>query len=278
MKKKVRRRMNLHKLYLTKNECYQAAAPIVPAGIMVHSTGANNPRLSRYVGPDDGLLGENRYGNHWNQPRPDGRQICPHAFIGRLADGSVATYQVLPWTIRGWHSASGSAGSANRMGYIGFEICEDGLTDAAYFAAVYREAVELCAYLCCEYDIKPEKPTLIDHAEGHTLGIASNHGDVAHWFPRFGKSMDTFRADVAEVVQGVAAHSPASTPQENPKGPTDAGADKPSDPPDAAAPWAADAWAAAYAAGVLDGTRPQEAVTRQELSVVLDRIGTLRTE
>ena len=25
--------MNLHKLYLTKNECYQAAAPIVPAGI-----------------------------------------------------------------------------------------------------------------------------------------------------------------------------------------------------------------------------------------------------
>ena len=252
--------MNLHKLYLTKNECYQAAAPIVPAGIMVHSTGANNPRLSRYVGPDDGLLGENRYGNHWNQPRPDGRQICPHAFIGRLADASIATYQVLPWTIRGWHSASGPAGSANRMGYLGVEICEDGLTDAAYFAAVYREAVELCAYWCRTLGIVPEKPTLIDHAEGHALGIASNHGDVAHWFPRFGKSMDSFRADVAAAI--------AEMPQEKQETEHD-----PAGPPDAAAPWAESAWSAAYAAGVLDGTRPAGSLTRQELSVVLQRCG-----
>lgn len=260
--------MNLHKLYLTKNECYQAAAPIVPAGIMVHSTGANNPRLSRYVGPDDGLLGANPYGNHWNQPRPDGRQVCPHAFIGRLADASIATYQVLPWTIRGWHSASGPAGSANRMGYLGVEICEDGLTDGAYFAAVYREAVELCAYWCREFGIRPEKPTLIDHAEGHALGIASNHGDVAHWFPRFGKSMDTFRRDVAALLaaeaQSASAESPAAV-----------GTGKPSGPPDAADPWAADAWAAAYAAGVLDGTRPRDAVTRQELAVVMRRTGVI---
>lgn len=257
--------MNLHKLYLTKNECYQAAAPIVPAGIMVHSTGANNPRLSRYVGPDDGLLGANPYGNHWNQPRPDGRQVCPHAFIGRLADGSIATYQVLPWTIRGWHSGSGPAGSANNRGYLGVEICEDGLTDAAYFAAVYREAVELCAYWCREFGIRPEKPTLIDHAEGHALGIASNHGDVAHWFPRFGKSMDSFRRDVAAALAAEAQSASAGSPAA-------VAADKPSGPPDAADPWAADAWAAAYAVGVLDGTRPRDAVTRQELAAVLMRV------
>ncbi len=257
--------MNLHKLYLVKNECYMAATPIVPAGIMVHSTGANNPRLSRYVGPDDGLLGANPYGNHWNQPRPDGRQICPHAFIGRLADGSIATYQVLPWTIRGWHSASGPAGSANRMGYLGVEICEDGLTDGAYFAAVYREAVELCAYWCREFGIAPEKPALIDHAEGHALGIASNHGDVAHWFPRFGASMDTFRRDVAALLAADAAQ-PQPEPEPEPT---------PSGPPDAAAPWAAEAWAKAYAAGILDGTRPRDPVSRQELSVVLRRTGVI---
>ena len=39
--------------------------------------------------------------------------------------------------------------------------------------------------------------------------------------------------------------------------------------------WAAQAWDRAKKAGVLDGTRPREAVTRQELAVVLERIGAL---
>ena len=58
--------MNLHKLIFTKNRCYKEGKKITPKGIMVHSTGANNPNLKRYVGPDDGLLGANKYGNHWN--------------------------------------------------------------------------------------------------------------------------------------------------------------------------------------------------------------------
>ena len=53
--------MNLHKLILTNNACYKAGKTITPKGIMVHSTGANNPNLKRYVGPDDGLLGKNQY-------------------------------------------------------------------------------------------------------------------------------------------------------------------------------------------------------------------------
>ena len=35
-------------------------------GIMVHSTGVNNPYLKRYVQPNDGKLGKNQNGNHWN--------------------------------------------------------------------------------------------------------------------------------------------------------------------------------------------------------------------
>jgi hypothetical protein len=73
--------MNLRKLILTENACYKAGKTIVPKGIMVHSTGANNPYLKRYVGPDDGLLGKNQYNNHWNQDKPDGRQVCVHAFM-----------------------------------------------------------------------------------------------------------------------------------------------------------------------------------------------------
>ncbi len=211
--------MNLHKCLLVNNDCYRAGVKVKPCGVMVHSTGANNPTLRRYVQPDDGLLGKNANGNHWNQQRvyvyTDGTQTvgwrdknkklkktlynaCVHAFIGKLQDGSIATYQTLPWDIQGWHSASGSKGSANKMGYIGFEICEDGLTDRSYFEAVYREAVELTAYLCKLYNLDPRKDgVVICHSEGHKRGIASNHGDVMHWFPRHGKSMDTFRADVA---------------------------------------------------------------------------------
>ena len=159
---------------------------------MVHSTGANNPTLKRYI-PDDGKVGVNKYGNHWDTPLPGGREVCVHAFIGKLADGTVATYQTLPWDMRGWHAG----GSANNT-HIGFEICEDGLTDGVYFNAVYKEAVELCAYLCKEFGLTEKD--IICHSEGCKRGIASNHGDVMHWFPKHGKSMDTFRADVKALL------------------------------------------------------------------------------
>ena len=173
---------------------------------MVHSTGANNPTLKRYVGPDDGLLGKNLYNNHWNQDKPGMRQVCVHAFIGKLADGSIATYQTLPWNHRGWHAG----GSANNT-HISFEICEDGLTDAAYFSAVYREAAELCAFLCKQYNLDPAKDgVLIGHYEGYRRGIANNHADPGHWFPRFGKSLDSFRADVKALLAGSEVPEPSA--------------------------------------------------------------------
>lgn len=188
--------MNLRKLILTNNACYKAGHTIAVKGIMVHSTGANNPNLCRYVGPDDGLLGKNKYNNHWNQDKPDGRQVCVHGFIGKLKDGSIATYQTLPWNHRGWHGGSGSKGSVNDS-HIGFEICEDGLTDTSYFRKVWNEAVELCIYLCKMYNLDPAKDgAIIGHYEGYKRGIATNHGDPKNWFPRHGESMDSFRAAV----------------------------------------------------------------------------------
>lgn len=44
-------------------------------------------------------------------------------------------------------------------------------------------------------------------------------------------------------------------------------------PADAPAAWAAEAWRKAKDKGIMDGTRPAEGVTRQELAVVLDRLG-----
>ena len=159
--------MNLHQMYLVRNACYMAGVKMTPRGLMLHSTGANNPNLWRYIQPDDGYLGPNPYNNHWNAYHGGGadigphqyvdngsgycatcggRQICAHGMIGLIADGDIAAYQLLPWDTQGWHSGGGSKGQANK------------------------------------------------------LGIASNHGDVGHWFPRFGKSMDDFRKDVKEAM------------------------------------------------------------------------------
>ncbi len=188
--------MDLNQLYLTNNECYQVGAKMKPIGVMWHSTGANNPTLKRYVGPDDGKLGNNRYGNHWNQFRPDGRQVCVHGFIGRLENGNIATYQTLPFDMKGWHAG----GSANNN-YVGFEICEDGLDDIYYFNAVYQEAVEFSAFICKQQGLDPlAGNTIICHSDGYKLGIASNHSDVYHWFNRYGKTMDNVRLDIKNAM------------------------------------------------------------------------------
>lgn len=79
------------------------------------------------------------------------------------------------------------------------------LTDTKDFGKVYNEAVELCAYLCKEYGMTEKN--IICHSEGHAQGIASNHGDVMHWFPKHGKNMDTFRAAVKERLSGTSGGS-----------------------------------------------------------------------
>lgn len=187
--------MDLRQCILTKNDCYKAGRKIAPRGVMVHSTGANNEMLRRYVQPDDGALGRNPNGNDWNR---SGLDVCVHAFIGCLDNMEIATYQTLPWDHRGWH-----AGGAANNTHISFEICEDGLQDRAYFNKVYREAVELTAYLCDMYKLDPlADGVVICHSEGYERGIASGHADVMHWFPKHGKSMDSFRADVKKEMEG----------------------------------------------------------------------------
>ena len=59
----------------------------------------------------------------------------------------------------------------------------------------------LAAHLCETYGLDP-MTYVLDHSEGHALGIASNHADVGHWFPRHGKSMDDFRAAVKIALAG----------------------------------------------------------------------------
>ena len=184
--------MKLHTQIAYNNACYQDGQKMKPKGIMIHSTGANNPNLRRYVGPDDGILGKNIYNNHWNYAYPGGKAICCHAFIGKDKNGEIRTYQILPWNMVGWHCG----GKANKT-HIGIEICEDN-TNSAHFEETFWEAVQVAAYLCKMYNIQPKN--IISHKEGNAKGLASNHGDPEHWWKEYGIDMTNFRREVAKEL------------------------------------------------------------------------------
>lgn len=199
--------LEIIRYYQTENRCYQAGRKITPSGIVVHSTGANNPYIKRYVGPDDGILGKNQYNNHWNKASAN---KCMHAFIGKVADGSLKIYQTLPWDHRCWGVGSGKKGSYNNS-HIQFEICEDGLNDESYYREAFALAARLCAYLCQEYGIKPEN--IVGHYEAYAAGYGSNHGDPRIWQKKFGGSMAQFRADVKALLGGGSASVTEKVPE-----------------------------------------------------------------
>lgn len=218
----------------TNSTCYKGTRTMTVLGVLWHSTGANNPNLKRYVQPSSNdanysklmeLLGKNSYGNDWNHIEHQAGLNC---WIGKLADGTVTTVQTMPWNYRPWGCGSGSKGSCN-SGWIQFEICEDALTDKAYFDKVYNEGVEITAYLCKMYNLDPKGtvtvngvkvPVILDHTTSCSLGMGSNHGDVQHWFKKYGKTLDDVRNDVAKLLK---ADSGTTTPpaESTPSQPTE---------------------------------------------------------
>ena len=193
--------MKLVESILTKNPCYTTGRKITVKGLMLHSVGCPQPKASVFI-------------NSWNSPSYD--NACVHGFI----DGNDGTvYQTLPWNHRGWHCGSGSKGSGNNT-HIGVEMCEpacikytsganftcsDTATAKAVAKRTYEAAVELFAMLCRQYSLNPTADgVIISHREGHSRGIASNHGDPEHLWTQLGMgyTMDTFRQAVKAAMDG----------------------------------------------------------------------------
>ncbi len=215
---------------MKNSTCYKGTGKATPIGVLWHSTGANNPNLKRYVQPYEtdsnykemiALLGKNNNKNDWNHIR---RYAGVNAWIGKLANGSIASVQTLPWDYAPWGCGSGKKGSCNgKVGgkhFIQFEICEDSLADATYFNKVYKEACELTAYLCKLYNLDPfgtvsvngvNVPVILCHADSYKLGLGSNHGDIYHWFGKYGKTMDSVRRDVATLMNKSVANTDTNT-------------------------------------------------------------------
>ncbi len=179
---------------VTANKCYQAAIPLHPQGIMLHSIGCPQPNAAVMA-------------HRYNTYQPDGQSVCVHGFIQR--DGTY--YHILPYNLRAWHCG----GSANQT-HIGIEMTEpasivytggaswrdlDPAATEAHVRGTYAAAVELFAQLCEQYALDPlADGVIISHAEGAARGIASAHADPTHLWRAFGLTMDGFRADVAEAM------------------------------------------------------------------------------
>ena len=218
----------------THSTCYQGTRPMEPRGILWHDTDAGNPNLCRYVQPHEtdenyaemiALLGKNRYGNDWNHKH---RKAGMNCFIGKLADGTVATVQTMPWDYAPWGCGSGKNGSLNNT-HMQFEICDDFYESREYFEAVYREACEVTAYYCKMYDLDPlgsfpyngvEVPVITSHAQSHDLGLGSDHSDTDKWMKKYGKTMDDARKDVARLM-GILPEKTPEPPVETPQKPAD---------------------------------------------------------
>ena len=210
----------------TNSTCYKGTSTMTVKGVLWHSTGANNKKISRYVQPSDNasdrdkmlkLLGKNQYGNDWNHIY---MSAGLNAWIGELADGTVTTVQTMPWNYRPWGCGAGSKGSLNNS-HMQFEICEDGLNDKAYFDKVYKEACELTAYVLDMYNLDPygtmtingvKVPVILCHKDSYDLGMGSGHADVYHWFNKYGKTMDDVRKDVAALMKKSGTSSTTAKP------------------------------------------------------------------
>lgn len=169
---------------MTNNNCYKAGKKITPKGIVFHTTASPNVMAGDWY-------------SRWNNGTVD---LGVHFFVD-----DVSIYQYLPCekgdVHRGWHVGNGTKGTYNSS-HISIEMCEptDKFNKKEYFEKAYANMVDLCTYLCKEFNLSAS--TIVGHCEAHLLGYASNHADPNHYIPKMGKTLDGFRAEVKGRLTG----------------------------------------------------------------------------
>lgn len=180
--------------YTTKSDGWNNGT-LTPKGIMVHSTATPG-------------VGAQEFRDRFNR---SGVGASVHFF---LDDKKII--QCLPTNKKAGHCGTGTSGKSGNSTHISFEICEPsgikyggGSTIVSYnppkgyFQAVWDKAVWLCAKLCKDYGFDPlDDDVLLCHSEGYRKGIATNHGDVEHWFKKENRTMDGFRLAVYAAMHG----------------------------------------------------------------------------
>lgn len=147
----------------------------------------------------------------------------------------------------------------------------------SYFEDVYRKAIYTCGYILAKSKVKTvTENNVLSHAEGYQKGIASNHADVGHWFPLHGKTMDDYREDVQKymntgILPNFNQNSSDSNMNDSDTPALDDSNSSKYTTPDLSS-WAQASWQKAYDKGIIDGTNPTNPVSREQISVMFDRL------
>lgn len=204
--------------FLTKNYNYTMKGspgkyPRTPSGILIHSTGDGgvdgkyvpgygSKNLKRYAQPSESdakyrelieAIGVNLNNNSWNKPD---KWKCVHYMLGKLENGEYAVVQLLPDNMCCWGAGKGSNGSYNYDPmYLQIEIQEGNpITET------YPIAVDWAAQMCRKYGWTSKNIT--SHDEAHKLKYASGHADPTPYFALIGKTIEDFRNDVQQILNG----------------------------------------------------------------------------
>lgn len=186
------------KKYLTNNECYIKNVRITAVhGVMIHSTACPG-------------VDADTFATSWNTFRPNGKQVCVHAFAD---DKKVIN--TLPYNVRSW----GCGGYGNDI-YIQIELCEfrnklsgesDGdytLARQVYMDKLIKNVVKFTVDRLQEHEINEVTHlTVTSHYEAHAKGWASNHADPRPMLALVGLSMDSIRTLCANEMSARKGHA-----------------------------------------------------------------------
>lgn len=219
--------------YLSASKWFNNSGSQNFKGLLFHDTSADNTYIHRYDVPLESdpkygeliqLLGRNPNNNDWNHGGKD-KDAGVNAFIGTIADGKTVTSVVTaPYNKAPWGCGSGRFGSLNSSHWQ-FEICQDNRKNVDYFADVYEEAIQLCAYVAKKFHIDPHGtftqkgytiPNICCHWDAYLIGwngipiykpgsrggFGSGHTDIYDWnalYDYMGLSMKEIYGDPYKI-------------------------------------------------------------------------------
>lgn len=198
--------------------------------------------------------------------------------VGR--DGSIGLCvdeQDRSWCTGGTLSVNGMTGKMNDHRSVTIEVACEPRHPYAVTEAAYEALIRLVADIAKRNGMG----TLKWKADKSLVGKPGEQNMTVHrWFAKKACPGDYLYARMGEIAQR-ANEINGSTSEGSDRGDgSSVGKSStvetvPQPERQEPATWAEEAWEKAKAAGVLDGTRPWEPITRQEMAVVLERLGLL---
>lgn len=193
-------------------------------------------------------------------------QYCRATYNGNMG-GVVVHYYVWHdeiWRLltdyeRGWHAGDGSVRKKSKDGSkrIGGNLDTIAIEAIGADAETEETTAYLVACLCREHKLAPMTDV---YPHKYWTGKNCPAYILPHWDTFLGKVKGFYDDD--EKIRAAAAldGQTEDTPPEE-------------DPPEKSFGYASDAWKAAYNTGIMDGTRPRDYVRREELALILQRLG-----